>query len=74
LKFTFGLAFHCAAFCEIQTPHGYGQPSILETLSKHSQAASSKVCHTFVTENPAKEKLGNSAGKVFILLFSSSTT
>jgi hypothetical protein len=74
LKFTFGFFFHCAAFCEIHTPHGYGPQSILDTLSKHSHAASSKVCHTFVTVNPAKLKLGYSSGKELTLLFSSSTT
>jgi hypothetical protein len=46
-----GFGFHLRAFCQIQTHHGYGHHSILETLSKHSHAASSKVFHILVISN-----------------------
>jgi hypothetical protein len=46
-----GLGFHLRAFCQIQTHHGYGHHSILETLSKHSPAASSNVFHTLLILN-----------------------
>jgi hypothetical protein len=62
LKCINSFSFHFSAFCEIHTPHGYGPHSILETLSKHSPAASSSVHHTFVTEKSEKSKLGYSSG------------
>lgn len=39
----------CSAICPIHAPPGYGPPSILATLSKHSPAASSRVCPSLVT-------------------------
>ncbi|MBQ9553635.1 hypothetical protein IJU97_01365 [bacterium] len=73
MKLTRGFTLPFPAFSEIQTHQGYGPQSILDTLSKHSHAASSKVCPTLVTENPAKENLGNSDEISLFLLLSSST-
>jgi hypothetical protein len=46
LNFSFGLPL--AACLLIRTHQGYGHHSILDTLSKHSPAASSRVCHILV--------------------------
>gem|GEM_PF-3738813 len=43
-----GFGFHLRAFEAIRHHHGYGHHNILETLSKHSQAASSRVCQILV--------------------------
>jgi hypothetical protein len=49
------LALPCAAFSPIRAHHGYGQPNILATLSKHSPAASSSVDHSLVSNRFPRE-------------------
>ena len=53
LNFTCGFNLPIFAFCPIQNPPGYGPQSILDTLSKHSPAASSKVHPSLLIIKPA---------------------